>query len=119
MSELPKFYTLENPKARKEYKCCECRGVIQKGEKYQNYSGYWNDSGFDTFKTCLDCEKLRDDLSTGSDTGYWPALCDLTSDCAETGDEWLDRMVSIKMKRGGKIMDWMTERLNAAKESKP
>lgn len=117
-AELPDFYTIENPKARKDHKCCECRGVIQKGEQYQNYSGHWNDSGFATFKTCSDCEKLRDDLSTGSSTGYWPAFGELTSDCADTGDEWLDRMVTIKMKRGANVADWMLERLNEAKESK-
>lgn len=116
-TNLPNFYTVTNPKARKEHKCCECRGVIQKGERYQNYAGHWNDSGFGEFKTCSDCEQLRDDFSVGTCSGEWPAFGDLSSDCSDAGDEWLDRMVSIKIKRGAKVADWMLERLNEAKEA--
>jgi hypothetical protein len=41
--------------ARKIHRCCECRGFIQKGERYKRSSGVWPRSGPETFKTCPDC----------------------------------------------------------------
>ncbi len=54
----------EEPTARKEHKCCECGKTIKTGEKYSYFVGLWGDDyyygcgdQFNTFKTCLECEK--------------------------------------------------------------
>jgi hypothetical protein len=114
-SELPNLHEIATPKSRKEHKCYECGGVIQKGEKYQSYSGHWNDLGFERYKTCCDCAQLRDELCEGRDGDDWPPFGELTLDCSETEGEWLERMVAIKTKRGGKVRDWMLEQLEEAK----
>lgn len=59
--ELPEVYSATQPKARKQHKCCECRGVIERGEHYQLVAGLWSGE-WDTFKTCLECSALRDEL---------------------------------------------------------
>src|SRR5690242_12524167 len=47
------------PKARKQYRCYECRGVILPGETHQYlkslYEGSW-----DVVRTCLKCEAVRE-----------------------------------------------------------
>jgi len=59
--EGPEVCSETRPKARKEHRCCECRRIIKKGEQYNNTSGLW-DGGWDTYKTCTDCESIRDAL---------------------------------------------------------
>lgn len=115
--EQPKFYRRENPKCRKVTKCCECRGEIKVGEQYHKVSGVWG-AEFDTYRTCNDCEQLRDEINKdrGSQEGTY--FGGLFEDCSETGDEWLDKLVTIKVNRGAKIPDWVYERLLEAKESK-
>jgi hypothetical protein len=58
MCEYPDVYNEVIRRARKEHKCCECRGVIQKREFYQYVSGIWNGEA-DSYKTCIDCVKMR------------------------------------------------------------
>jgi len=43
----------------------ECGGVIQAGEKYHRISGIWDDPM--TYKTCTDCEALRNKYMTPYD----------------------------------------------------
>jgi hypothetical protein len=56
--EGPEFYTEKIIKARKQHKCNECRGMINKGEKYERVTGKW-DGNVSTYKTCLDCLSIR------------------------------------------------------------
>ncbi len=58
MSEMPDVYRLSERKARKDHQCCECKGVIGKGEKYNYHSGIWNGEPA-SYKVCLDCDALR------------------------------------------------------------
>lgn len=60
----PEFYSVTNPKARKEYKCCECRRVIPKGTVYERSSGKF-DGALYSDKTCLDCVDVRTVFSCG------------------------------------------------------
>ena len=53
-------------KARKDHKCCECRGVIKKGERYQHASGVFDRRGFSA-KTCMDCKHLICEIRKDSD----------------------------------------------------
>jgi len=49
-------------KAAKDYKCCECRVAIQRGDTYQRTSILQDGMWFD-YKTCEDCADLRESLS--------------------------------------------------------
>jgi hypothetical protein len=60
--EMPEVFTLTKRKAKKRHRCCECRGWIEIGEKYEYTSGIWDGEPSD-YKTCLGCAELRDELS--------------------------------------------------------
>lgn len=47
--------------ARKSHVCGECRREITPGERYEVVKGVW-DGDFSTYKTCLSCCRVRDDL---------------------------------------------------------
>jgi hypothetical protein len=57
--EPAKIYREEYPKAKKEYKCCECGENIKPGQKYQKVTGLWDDI-WSTYKTCMPCVNIRD-----------------------------------------------------------
>ncbi len=52
--DYPAFYSESRVRARKPHKCCECSGVIGRGETYRRATGCW-DGRVSTFKTCADC----------------------------------------------------------------
>jgi hypothetical protein len=58
--EQPSFYREETPTARKVYKCCECGGNIESGQKYHKFVGVW-DGEFSTLRTCKVCKAIRDE----------------------------------------------------------
>lgn len=58
-AEGPEFWRESFPIARKSHVCCECGSIIDPGEKYNHLSGMWNDTGFETFKTCMTCFSIR------------------------------------------------------------
>jgi len=53
------FHNSVYRKAIKEHKCSECSRVIQPGEIYEYVVGKW-EGAFNKFKTCEDCENIRD-----------------------------------------------------------
>lgn len=55
----PKVHEQSHPIARKEHQCCECGETIAKGVKHELVKGLW-DGGWDTYRTCLMCEEIRD-----------------------------------------------------------
>jgi hypothetical protein len=69
----PEFYTWKYPKARKEYKCCECDRAILKGQQYERYTDKF-DGSIHTAKTCMDCSHIRSGLTcegnSSPDFGY-------------------------------------------------
>lgn len=67
--DTPQVCIETNPKARKEHRCCECRGVIQIGERYEYCTGIWDEP--DTFKTCHDCVELRDEIAKKFNNNTW------------------------------------------------
>ena len=67
--EMPSCYRLITRKARTEHRCCECHGVIEKGERYHYHSGVWDGSPA-SFKVCSDCEALREKVRIDGD--LWP-----------------------------------------------
>ena len=87
-------------KARKEHKCCECLGVIQKGEKYHYGSGIGED-GPESYKFCLDCYSLRDEINShisfSDDQDAFGELCEYAME--DNNDEYLLRFKEICAKR--------------------
>ena len=56
--EAPQVWWISEPKANKEHICCECGSTITIGETYHLFKAVY-DYGFDQFKTCSICEKIR------------------------------------------------------------
>lgn len=68
--EPAKFLTERRVKAaRKAHQCCECYRKIQPGEPYTETAGLWD--YFQTFKTCQDCQRLRDYLTISFTCYCW------------------------------------------------
>jgi hypothetical protein len=111
MCEMPSVYGCDHPKARKEHKCCECRGVIPVGEVYNKHRGIWDGSA-DTFKVCVDCDLLRNEVDNDErDPECKTAFGYLSESVFEVGDRvFVKRFLEIKRKRGAEIRDWMIER---------
>lgn len=112
-AELPKIATETHPTSRKEHKCCECHGIIRRGEKYQRYEGLWDD--WDTYKTCSDCESLRNDIYKTLDVydreeGIPFALLYDHVFEARNNSEYVKRFVETMQMRGAKIEDWMLKK---------
>ena len=60
--EMATCFTHITPTARFEHRCCECGGIIHRGEKYHRISGIW-DNYPSRHKVCVDCEEIRDALN--------------------------------------------------------
>jgi hypothetical protein len=56
--EHPKFFSQKIRTARKTHECCECPRPINLGDKYTHSPGKW-DNHVGSYKTCLECEKIR------------------------------------------------------------
>lgn len=54
----PEFYQEKTLKARKQYKCNECRDPILPGSIYVRMVGKWDDE-FQTIRTCECCDEIR------------------------------------------------------------
>lgn len=97
--ESPDVYTITHPKARKEHRCCECHGVIRKGETYLRFDGIWLGKG-GSYATCPDCEKIRDEVvSMAADPDEWPAFGELHRDCEGYGGELEERFRANQSRR--------------------
>lgn len=61
VDDVADVYRQEFPKARKTYKCCECREkeAILPGQEYHKvtmlYDGIWSE-----YKTCMPCYNIRE-----------------------------------------------------------
>lgn len=102
----PTTYRETKPVARREHKCCECRGVINPGEPYHSLWGVW-DGDAKTFKTCADCSDFAAVMRDEYDC-FCPHFGNLHVDALdyvdESGDDALiaeckDRIAAIKSKR--------------------
>ena len=95
--EEPAACVVTTPTARKPHRCCECRGTIRAGEKYELTKGVWDHQG-QTFKTCADCAALRKVVHRGyGEDWYYGGLAE---NIASIGDaELCARFDAIKAKR--------------------
>ena len=103
MFDMPEAYSMTLRKARKNHKCCECRGVIEAGEKYHYHSGIWEGIP-QSFKVCIDCEALRGKVAKDGCLSYdeWPAFTCLGDDLEF---DHADAFRAIKEKRRGLAKD--------------
>lgn len=85
--DLPSVWQVKKPKARTPHKCCECRGVIRPGERYEYVRGLW-DGRWSTYRTCADCLHLR--CEVGCSCWIYGGLADAVS-----GDERLNAMFTV------------------------
>jgi len=81
----PEFFHQEERKARKAYKCEECRCDILPGEKYVYSAGKWEGT-MDQFRWCLNCKRAQQEFVHNSECGCW-AFGNLQGDMM---DEWRD-----------------------------
>lgn len=100
MCELPLACTVKSVKARKDHRCCECRGVIRLGEMYHRYSGIWND-GPARFKVCNDCDDLRHDVDKDINDYYEKTPFEGLHESVYSSrdSEHIERFKAIKSKR--------------------
>jgi len=100
MCNYPDVFESWTPKARKEHTCCECGGVIQKGEVYSLCSGLW-DGSWSSFKQCIECNSLMEKIA-GKDRDSCIAygeLYDYVLNSDSQHPEWRKEFVSTIEKR--------------------
>ena len=119
--ELPQVFDVSTPTAKKQHRCCECRGFIEQGEKYQRFKGLWGGS-WGLFKTCFDCVSIRSQIDEGRRWDEVPAFSHLYEDIFEEDDESPDRVfrfMDIRRKRNApeSPKGWMEERESELRES--
>lgn len=119
MCEMPDIYSCYTPVSKKEHKCCECRGVIFKGEKYYRHQGLWGGE-FATYKRCIDCEKIVDEINSHRKDWEDRVLFELLYEDIQQQKsiDYLKKYVETKKKRGAKIHDWMIEKMNSCEQGK-
>lgn len=117
--EMPSCCVEGTPRARKRHRCCECRGWIEAGERYELITGVWDGRG-QSFKTCLQCSKLRNEVS--KETGCCVSLGQLDEEFYD-GDivtrqaqgrarSLFDRFTTIRIQRGAAICQLFKEEEN-------
>jgi hypothetical protein len=71
--EIASFYSVDDRKARKSHRCCECSAPIVAGESYVYCLGKWA-GDFQTYKQhtlCADaCRHVRDQINDGECIGF-------------------------------------------------
>lgn len=87
--EQPELHTTLIRKARKQYKCDECRGLICPGDKYETARALW-EGEFSSYRTCQHCVDLRTWVSNNIPCFCW-AYTNLQEDCHEAISDARDR----------------------------
>lgn len=113
MCETPAVYCHDRPKARREHRCLECRGVIVVGEMYNLHHGIFDGEPFN-YKTCDDCEALRSDIDKDipfvEERVAFGYLYEHVFESREV--EWMKRYLQTKEKRQADVPQWMYDRFD-------
>lgn len=116
IDSMPSAYIHLTPKARKQHRCCECRGVIEPGEFYHIHQGIW-DGVPERYKVCVDCEEMREGLNRGAGYEDMVPLEGLIEEAYEREDtNLMERLIDIRKTRGCESPR-MEEYLKKLKES--
>lgn len=96
--EMPSVFNQTKPRARKRHQCCECRGWIEAGERYEYSWGIW-DGEANTYKTCNGCAQLRNEL--GKLSKCCVPFTGLLEELQESDDiALMGRFEAIRIQRG-------------------
>lgn len=115
MSDYAKVQRDETRKARKEYRCCECAGIIREREKYHIFTGLWDN--WQQYRTCFHCDELRKELVNDGHSD-WEDLWfgNLIYYIFDSDNPlWMKKMIDIMYKRATVVPDWMLKRLEEDK----
>ena len=101
--EIPRFYKVSEPVARKQHHCCECSAPILKGEKHVLCTGMWDGDiqRYRQHETCAKaCEFIRDELygeciSFGSLFDHWHEMGPWSPTCKKKHAEFRSLMARI------------------------
>ena len=94
----PAVYGSETRRARKDYRCSECRRTIAKGESHEVHTGLW-DGHWDTFRWCAHCAAAWEVVRSISDCDcflfgdLWQGILDEMTDWGSTRNMAVYRMV--------------------------
>jgi hypothetical protein len=112
IDEFIQAYGCNYRKARKDHKCCECRGVIRKGEHYFYHHGVLDGRGCD-FKVCEDCGHLKEEIDSHIKDPYERvAFGELYMYVFEDDDiSLMQRYINLKQKRNADIPQWMLDKV--------
>jgi len=118
MCVSPKKYKEQIVVAKKKHVCSECYGTIEKGEKYEYVTGVWENWHWKRYKTCSDCQELREKINSGiivwdekvAFTELYERVADY-SEYRDNGIEILQWFWEICLKRGSYEFLWMGENL--------
>jgi hypothetical protein len=114
MLEPPSCYRHDQRKARKEHKCCECEGVIWKGEVYHFHHGVW-DGVAASYKVCSDCEALKAEVDR--DVKHDDERTPFGELAEAVREPRLGQYMAIRWKRGAPVAPWLAEVVNKEKSN--
>lgn len=96
ITDMPSVYRMDIPTARQPHVCCECRGIIERGETYHVHSGIW-DGKASHFKCCLECDVIRSQYWNWEDGCAFGHLEEELMECEDP--ELIDRFDANKKRR--------------------
>lgn len=98
------------PKAKKEYRCIECHGVIPAGEKYSKTSSLY-DGSWMHYRFCQDCCNLRKLVSAGFTMEPMPGC--LAEHMKENNSDqyYVETYIANAKERGGEIPKWLEDKI--------
>lgn len=96
--DFPSFFKQKYRKAQNEYLCSECGSKINKGDQYE-YVQMLQDGDWDTFRTCLTCDEIRQAFSCDG-VMYGGMFWDSMEECFENlNTSCFNRLNSIEAKQ--------------------
>lgn len=105
-------------KAKKEHRCCECRGIISINESYNRYRGIW-DGEPGHFKECLDCSYLRDEINANiqdyEERVYFTGLGEYVCEMQDKSFA-LKYLNIIKRRKSNSKTDWLERIINNSED---
>jgi len=116
----PIFYGAVVRTARKRYRCEECVGVIEPGEKYEYVSGLWERGDrISQFRTCQRCRDVRVWVQNNVPCFCW-VHGNMIDDAAEAIDEawWRAPTETVGLRFGFLRRRVMLDRHNAARQKR-
>ncbi len=112
MGEPAEVYIVSKRTSRKEHKCCECFGLINKGEQYNVHHGIFDGDPFRS-KVCLDCDVIRNAINKGRPFEESACLTEVADFVFEIEDFLvMQAFLKIKEKRGAPVQQWMNDRFD-------